>query len=66
MKIRFNSEIIEVTDGISVSDLKKSLLLPESGMAVAVNGKIVPLSHHSEYILCEDDEVLAIRAAYGG
>lgn len=66
MKIIFNSKEIEIRDGITVEELKYQLNIRTKGIAVAVNGKIVVASRHSEFKLNEGDDVILIGAAYGG
>ena len=66
MNIQLNSKVTEVPDGISVKALKELLNLPEGGVAVAVNGKIVLAPDHATRILAEGDDVIIIGAAYGG
>lgn len=66
MKITLNSKEMEVPDQITVDALKQLLQLPQSGVAVAVNGKIVLTGDHATFALGENDDVILIGAAYGG
>lgn len=66
MKIKFNSVETEVPENTTVSALRKMKDIPVSGVAVAVNGKIVRASGQESYILGDGDDVIVIGAAYGG
>lgn len=66
MKITFNSVEKDIPADSTVAGLKEFLSLPETGLAVAVNGKIVTLSASASFMLHEGDDVVAITAAYGG
>lgn len=66
MKILFNSEEINIPENSTVSMLKEFKNVPETGVAVAVNGKIVVGKDHNKFILNENDDVILISAAYGG
>ncbi len=66
MNIKLNSKVTEVPDNISVKALKEWMKLPEGGVAVAVNGKIVLTPNQASHILADGDDVIIIGAAYGG
>ena len=66
MRITFNSEETEETEGLTIKELKEKRGLPATGVAIAVNGKIVTTSGHESFILHDGDDVIAIGAAYGG
>lgn len=66
MKVIFNSEEKDYTEGISVSELRKLENIPSGGVAVAVNGRIVRGADQESFILSEGDDVVIIGAAYGG
>lgn len=65
MKILINNV---QTDTVSadVQSLAKELALPERGVALAVNNKIVPRTDWTETALNEGDNVTIIKAAFGG
>lgn len=65
MKILINNQetLTEVT---SVAMLAAELALPERGVALAVNNRIVPRSAWAETALNEGDNVTIIKAAFGG
>lgn len=66
MKVTINTKIKDIPNGSTVEDLKQQLALPKGGMAVAVNGTIVPSSSHASHALKEGDDIVIIGAAYGG
>ena len=65
MKILINNQetLIEAT---SVAMLAAELALPERGVALAVNNRIVPRTAWAETALNEGDNVTIIKAAFGG
>lgn len=65
MKILINNQetLTEVT---SVAMLAAELALPERGVALAVNNRIVPRTAWAETALSEGDNVTIIKAAFGG
>lgn len=65
MKLTINGEAREL-DVAKVSDLCVSLSLPDRGVAVAVNGRMVPRTEWCSVALGEGDAVTIVRAAKGG
>lgn len=63
MEIKLNNEIRIVDAGTTVADIVGAASV---GVAVAVNGKIVKKSEWSNTPLKDGDDVVVIRAAYGG
>lgn len=63
MEIKVNNEPRTVDGGCTVADIvgKES-----AGVAVAVNGKIVRKPEWDSTTLNDGDDVVVIRAAYGG
>jgi len=66
MKIYVNQKETEVETGKTVGDLTKAQNLPENGVAIAVNGKLVQRKDWVNTELKENDSVLVVNAAYGG
>ncbi|MDE6403503.1 MAG: sulfur carrier protein ThiS [Muribaculaceae bacterium] len=69
MEIKVNGQPLKVADGTTVAQLVE--LLSEdntsgAGMAVAVQGTIVPKSVWSTHELTPQSDVILIKAAYGG
>lgn len=68
MRIYLNGEELEVPEGITISELIKSLNLQvrEVGFAVAVNEEVVPKSKYGSYKLSEGDRVEIVHLVGGG
>ncbi len=67
MEISFNNNKIEVEQGISLLDWMRSKELHEkSGIAVALNNRVVPKEKWEHTVLQENDMLLLIGASYGG
>lgn len=65
MKILINNEQTE-TMSANVQALANELALPDRGVALAVNNKIVPRATWAEAAINEGDSVTIIKAAFGG
>lgn len=66
MKIILNSKEQIVDEGISVDGLASQLGLPQGGVAIAVNNRIVKRDEWKSTLLNENDSVIIIKAACGG
>lgn len=66
MIIKVNNENVEVEDNTTVSQLIDRMQLATGGLAVACNGVIVKRGEWSAHRLKPDDDILLIKAAYGG
>ncbi len=66
MKIVVNNSETEIPENTTVSQLLESRSLPRTGIAVGINGKIVPKSEWETCRLSENDSLIVIRAACGG
>lgn len=64
-KIVVNGEETLV-DCCNVVALAQHLQLPERGVALAVNNRVVPRTAWSETVLNENDNVTIIKATFGG
>lgn len=65
LRIYINNEE-QLTESTTVSELALALSLPERGVAMAVNNKVVTRQQWTETILGEGDHVTVIKAAFGG
>ena len=61
-----NGEEQVVGDGATVDDVAATVIERPRGVAVAVNGEVVPRSVWGTTSLCEDDRVEVITASQGG
>lgn len=66
MKVMVNGEAQVVDDGITVDVLAAAVIDRPKGVAVAVNGEVVPRSEWSTTALRNDDEVEVVTARQGG
>ena len=66
MKVLLNGERVDISDGTTVDVLAASVLDRPRGVAVAVNGEVVPRSAWATTALHDDDEVEVVTAKQGG
>lgn len=53
-------------NGSTVADLVRELALPEKGVAIALQNRIVPRTQWEQQPLQEGDSLVIIKAACGG
>ena len=66
MTVRLNGKERTLPDGATVKALLVELDVDRPGVAVAVDGKVVPRSRHAEAVLHEGAVIEVIRAVGGG
>ena len=66
MKLTVNSKGTEVKDGCTIAELSTFLALPEKGIAIAVNNRMVPRIEWEKCVLHPNDSLVVIKAACGG
>ena len=66
MKLSVNNKETEIAPGTFIDKLADSLQLPDKGVAIAVNNKMIPRTEWNQYELRESDQVIIIKAACGG
>lgn len=66
MILRVNGEDLEVAEGLDIVGLLERLRLPRDGVAVAVDGVVVPRREHVGRALRAGERVEVIRAVGGG
>lgn len=67
MQLHLNGESVEIADSTVAEVLVRRGLDPsQPGVAVAVNGTVVPRAAWAAYKLCEGDDVEVITAMQGG
>jgi sulfur carrier protein len=66
MKVLANGNPREVPAGASVADLVASLAGQQTGIAVALNGEVVPRRAWPARPLAEGDQVEVVTAVQGG
>ena len=67
MKISLNGEELAVDDGVTIVELVRQLgREPGRGVAVAVNGEVIPRSVWEAAVISEADSVEILNAIGGG
>lgn len=66
MRIKINEEVLEVSFGESLASIISKLEIPPDGIAVAINGAIVPKPSWEEVKPYENDSLVIITATQGG
>ncbi|MBO7648600.1 MAG: sulfur carrier protein ThiS [Bacteroidales bacterium] len=65
MKLFFNNKEI-FTEAQTLRQLSSELSLPEKGIAVAVDNKLVPRTDWDAFLLTEGTHIVVIKAVCGG
>ncbi|MDE5844794.1 MAG: sulfur carrier protein ThiS [Muribaculaceae bacterium] len=69
MEIKVNDKSFVIDDNTTMSELIKTLY-PDNqtgaGIAVAVNGSLVPKKEWDNYVIIPSCDIVIIKAAYGG
>ena len=67
MKIKFNNQFVELEADAKLTDFLHSVnMLTATGLAVAVNQKVISKSNWVDHSLTENDEIMIIKATQGG
>lgn len=66
MTITVNGEVRSIADDCSVAALMRQLAAPTRGVAVAVDGRVVPRSTWDDTVLREGADVEVLTAVQGG
>jgi sulfur carrier protein len=67
LKLWINGDEAELTDGRGVDEVLSKLQIPDSrGVAIAVDGEVVPRGKWSDIQLKEGQRVEVVRAVQGG
>lgn len=66
MTLKINGEPQSVEEGTRLLDLLKALDLPSSGIAVAIDQRIIPKGDYADVVLVEGSSVEIVRAVGGG
>ncbi|MFG6392137.1 MAG: sulfur carrier protein ThiS [Candidatus Amulumruptor sp.] len=66
MEVKLNGKPQVITDNQSVAEMIANLYDTDKGIAVAVNNTLVPRGKWEEHRLMPADEIVIIKAAYGG
>lgn len=66
MKVKVNNKDLELNGQNSLLQIAQTLELPDKGVAVAVNNRIVRREDWATYTVQENDQIIVIKAACGG
>lgn len=66
MRIFINDQEKVFERALTISDLLSELSLLNEGIAIAVNGEVVPRSKHGDYSLKDGDRVEIVKVVGGG
>ncbi|BDH47583.1 sulfur carrier protein ThiS [Salmonella enterica subsp. enterica serovar Choleraesuis] len=66
MQVWLNDQPIPCLAGIALSQLLAQLSQPVSGVALAVNDRIVPQNQWANYLLQDNDRILLFQTIAGG
>jgi sulfur carrier protein len=66
MRLTVNGTTRAVDEVTDVAGLVAQLTIARRGVAVAVNGEVVPRSRWAAVLLCDGDRVEVLTAAQGG
>ena len=66
MTILVNNKETELVQGNTIADLASQLELPEKGVAIALNNRMIPRAQWAEQTLQTNDNLVIIKAACGG
>ena len=66
MNVRVNGERRELAEGTSVEEIVRRITEAERGVAVAVDGEVVPRSAWAATALADGQQLEVLRAVQGG
>lgn len=66
MKVQVNNKEVEINPDATLVQLTAQLELTVSGIAIAVNNRMIPRTEWESFSLHENDNVVIIKAACGG
>lgn len=66
MKVTLNDIAVDAADGTTVAALLEGQNIKTRGIALAVNGKVLPKADYESHCLSDGDSIIIIKAFYGG
>lgn len=66
MSVTFNGDNILVPRGCTLGELLKAHDIPERGIAIAVNGEIVPKTTRGDVVVLPEMRIEVVTVAQGG
>lgn len=66
ISVKFNNTTLQIEDGTTVAQFIEMQKVDASGIAVAVNNRVIAKTEWSTAQLADGDAILIIKAFYGG
>lgn len=66
MKVRINHVELELAENATLQNALDKKNIPAAGIATAVNGTVIPAAARSAHQLADGDDIVIIKAFYGG
>ncbi len=66
MTVKINDTEVSLPQGSTISQALDAAGIKPAGIAVALNGTVVPKADYSNRTLADGDTILIIKAFYGG
>ncbi|MFN2355111.1 MAG: sulfur carrier protein ThiS [Desulfopila sp.] len=66
IRVLINDEPYDFDEGASVADAVRYLGMSGGGLAVAINGEVLPQKRWQDSTLAAGDRIMLIRATHGG
>lgn len=66
MTVKVNQISLSLPDGSSLQDALDAKEIKPQGIATAVNGKVIPAAFRQSHKLADGDDIVIIKAFYGG
>lgn len=66
MKVKINETVIELPEGSTLQDALDAREIRPQGIATALNGTVVPAMARKSAGLTDGDNIVIIKAFYGG
>lgn len=66
MNVKINDKSITLNENATLQDALDSQAIKPQGIATALNGTVIPVTDRSTTILSDGDNIVIIKAFYGG
>lgn len=66
MRIKINGKEFEVETATTLSQAMEKASIKQGGVATALNGKVIPAAMRGKTVLADGDNIVIIKAFYGG
>ncbi len=66
MNVKINDKSITLNENATLQDALDSQAIKPQGIATALNGTVIPVTDRATTILSDGDNIVIIKAFYGG